>query len=172
MQSIQETKQNNQLSTNTDISSKTYFYWFVIFIQSSIATLGSLYYSTFGDPVVNIQSGNLFPLGGGFEPCTLCWFARILMYPITIISFVGIFKKDKNFINYVLPLAFIGIFLDSYHYYIQKFENTANFGCTLNNPCDAFYVNYFGFLTIPLLCLTAFVVIFVMGILAKKSLKN
>jgi|GEM_PF-5956613 len=34
---------------------------YIIFIQSLIAMLGSLYFSNFGDPVANAQSGNLFP---------------------------------------------------------------------------------------------------------------
>lgn len=55
---------------------------YVIFFQALIAMLGSLYYSNFGDPVANIQAGNFFPTEGGYEPCSMCRWARILMYPI------------------------------------------------------------------------------------------
>ena len=44
------------------------------------ATLGSLYYSEIA----------------GFVPCTLCWYQRILMYPLVIISLVGILRQDEG----------------------------------------------------------------------------
>jgi hypothetical protein len=130
-----------------------------IFIQAFVATIGSLYYSTFGDPVLNFANGNLFPFNSGLEPCLLCWFARILMYPIAIISYMGIAKRDKHFTDYVLPLSIIGVFLEAYHYALQKLPIHSIFGCSLENPCSALQVNYFGFITIPFLALTAFIVI-------------
>lgn len=131
----------------------------IIFLQALVAMVGSLYYSTFGDPVANLQRGTFLAWGEGFMPCELCWFARILMYPIVFISYVGIAKNDKRFTDYILPLSIIGIFLDSYHYALQKLPIANIFGCSLVNPCSALQVNYFGFVTIPFLALTAFVVI-------------
>jgi disulfide bond formation protein DsbB len=135
---------------------------YLIFLQAFIATLGSLYYSTFGDPVKNIMEGNPFPYASGFMPCELCWFARILMYPIVILSMVGMIKEDKKFTDYILPLSVIGIFLDIFHYGLQKFNWQNPFGCTLSNPCNALQVQYLGFITIPFLALTAFTVITVL----------
>lgn len=145
---------------NKIILAKQKALWYIIFIQSLVATLGSLYFSTYGDPVKNIMNGNIFPYGEGLVPCLLCWFARILMYPIVFISAVGIIKKDKNFTHYILPLTIPGILLELYHYYIQKFPNVSIQPCSLNNPCTALQVNYFGFITIPFLCLVAFLIIF------------
>ncbi len=132
---------------------------YLIFLQALVATLGSLYYSTFGDPVKNLMMRNAFPSDNGLLPCELCWFARILMYPIVILSFVGMIKNDKKFTDYILPLSFIGILLDTFHYGLQKFNFVNPFGCTLSNPCNALQVQYFGFITIPFLALTAFIVI-------------
>jgi hypothetical protein len=139
--------------------------WVGIFIQAFVATTGSLYYSTFGDPVLNFANGNLFPFNNGLEPCLLCWFARILMYPIVFISYMGIAKQDKRFTDYVLPLSVIGIFLEAYHYALQKLPLHSVFGCSLENPCSALQVNYFDFITIPFLALTAFVVITILAVL-------
>lgn len=133
----------------------------LIFLQALAAVAGSLYFSTYGDPLANIAVGSLFPADAGFPPCILCWWARILMYPILVISGVGLLKEDKNFVQYVLPLSFAGILLEIYHYSLQKLPIVNIQPCTLHNPCEAMSVNYLGFITIPFLCLVAFVVIFV-----------
>lgn len=140
------------------------FIWLGIFLQAFVATFGSLYYSTFGDPAVNFLAGNLFPYNSGFTPCLLCWFARILMYPITIISYLGMVKQDRKFTDYILPMSLIGVALETYHYALQKLPIHNVFECSSNNPCNAMEVNYFGFITIPFLCLTAFVVISVLSL--------
>ncbi|NCQ82981.1 disulfide bond formation protein B [bacterium] len=36
-------------------------------------------------------------------PCELCWYARILMYPIVLLSLVGILKKKSDYIWYIIP---------------------------------------------------------------------
>ena len=141
----------------------------IIFIQALIATLGSLYYGFFGDPVTNIMSGDLFNTLNGFSPCTLCWYARILMYPITLISLVGIIKKSYETVDFIIPAVSIGIFLEIYHYALQKFPIGTSAFCTRANPCNALQVDYFGFITIPFLCLIAFLVIALMIFLIKKA---
>jgi len=131
----------------------------LIFLQALLAMLGSLYFSNFGDPVENFKMGVFWLYGYGFDPCQLCWWARILMYPIVPISLVGILRKDPNFTSYILPLALPGIFLEGFHYLLQKSSIDNPFACTGANPCSALYVDYLGFITIPFLCLVAFLVI-------------
>lgn len=136
--------------------------WLVggVFLQSLLAMMGSLYYSNYGDPIKNIfEYGEFFPWGEGLEPCQLCWWARILMYPIVALSLVALWRRDKNIFYYVLPLSVLGTILEIYHYMLQKFPIDTSFGCTAANPCSALKVDYFGFITIPFLCLVAFVVI-------------
>ncbi|MDQ3008752.1 MAG: disulfide bond formation protein B [bacterium] len=135
-----------------------------IFLQSLVATLGSLYYSTFGDPVVNAAAGNLFPADSGFTPCELCWFARILMYPIVFISYLGIAKQDRKWTDYILPMSILGVGLEIYHYSIQKLPISNFFTCSSDNPCNAMEVDYAGFITIPFLCLVAFSIILALAV--------
>lgn len=130
-----------------------------IFIQSLLGVLGSLYYSNFGDPVSNVAQGILFDPSRAFEPCHLCWWARILLYPIAVISLVGIIKKDRNFTDYILPLSLLGILLEIYHYSLQMFPSGNSAFCTLDNPCSSVEVAYGGFITIPLLAGIAFYII-------------
>ncbi|MGD9048672.1 MAG: disulfide oxidoreductase [Anaerolineae bacterium] len=121
------------------------------FAAALAATLGSLYYSEVA----------------GFVPCTLCWYQRILMYPLTVITLVGILKHDDGLPEYVLPFSIIGVGVSSYHYLMQAGVVGHSAACTVGVPCDLRWVNYFGFLTIPLLALTAFVIITVAMALTK-----
>src|SRR5579864_5425272 len=72
---------------------------YIAWVQSLLAMLGSLYFS-------EIKK---------FPPCILCWYQRILMYPLVLIIAVGILRKDKNLPHYVLPLSAIGTIIAVYH---------------------------------------------------------
>lgn len=144
----------------------------IIFVQALLATLGSLYYGRYGDPVLNVMSGDVFNPANGFSPCTLCRYARILMYPLTLISLVGIIKKSSDAVDYMIPAVWLGIILELYHYALQKFPISTSSFCTKMNPCNALQVDYFGFITIPFLCLVAFVVIAIVIFLIKKANKS
>jgi disulfide bond formation protein DsbB len=115
------------------------------------AMLGSLYYSEIA----------------GFVPCTLCWYQRILMYPLTLILLVGILKHDEGVFDYVLPLSVLGIGVSIYHYLIQLGVIGHSPACSVGIPCGLRYVNYLGFVTIPLMALTAFTIITSVMALAK-----
>jgi disulfide bond formation protein DsbB len=114
----------------------------VALLPAVAAMLGSLYYSE----IV------------GFIPCTLCWYQRILMYPLTLIILVGLIKQDEYLPSYVLPFSMIGMSVSTYHYLMQwgVFANPAS--CSIVS-CAARYVNYWGFITIPFMALTAFLLI-------------
>ncbi|GAE27690.1 disulfide bond formation protein B [Halalkalibacter wakoensis JCM 9140] len=129
----------------------------IAWITSLVATLGSLYFS-------QVKM---------YEPCTLCWYQRIVIYPIVIIFVIGILKKDATVALYSAVFSFIGIGLSSYHYALQKipfFTETAP-ACG-RVPCTGQYINWFGFVTIPFLALTAFTIIFICSFMILKRLKE
>jgi disulfide bond formation protein DsbB len=129
---------------------------YLAFGAALAATLGSLYYSEIA----------------GFIPCTLCWYQRILMYPLTLITLAGILKHDEDLPDYVLPFSIIGVGVSSYHYLIQAGVVGHSGACTVGVPCDLRWVNYFGFVTIPLLALMAFVIVTVAMALTKWASLN
>ena len=112
------------------------------FGQALVAMLGSLYFSEVAH----------------FIPCTLCWYQRILMYPLVLITLIGILKQDEYLPSYVLPFSMIGLGVSLYHYLIQLGILGDTASCS-GVACSVRYVNYLGFITIPLMALTAFVVI-------------
>jgi disulfide bond formation protein DsbB len=117
---------------------------FLALVQAIIATLGSLYFSEIRH----------------FTPCVLCWYQRILMYPLTIIITVGILRRDKELYLYVLPISILGTLIAFYHVLLQKGALPESIApCTIGASCTTKFIGYFGFITIPIMSLTAFIVI-------------
>jgi len=119
-------------------------------VVALVATLGSLYFS-------EIMR---------FLPCKLCWYQRILMYPLVIILGIAAVRKDTKQYLYVLPMSVWGMGISLYHYLMQKtswFKDGAA-ACGLI-PCDVDYIDWLGFITIPFLALVAFTLITIIHIL-------
>lgn len=111
---------------------------------SIIATLGSLFFSE----IMKLP------------PCVLCWYQRICMYPIIAISAIGLWKKDKNLPYFILPLSIIGLIISIYHnllYFKILPESVAP--CTMGISCTSKQIELLGFITIPLMSFTAFLII-------------
>ena len=107
-----------------------------------IATLGSLYLSDI------LQ----------YVPCVLCWYQRIALYPLIVLLPVSIFRKDYHIYSYVLPLVSIGGVFAFYHLLLQYGIITENIlPCQLGVSCSTRYIEWFGFITIPLLSFLTFV---------------
>ncbi|MFJ7970018.1 disulfide oxidoreductase [Psychrobacillus sp. NPDC096389] len=99
----------------------------------------------------------------GFIPCTLCWYQRILMYPLVVFLGIAFYRNDREIYKYILPISIIGILMSSYHYALQKIPSMHEFSsCTSGVPCTGQYINWFGFVTIPFLALIAFIFITIM----------
>lgn len=110
-----------------------------------------------------------FSLVMGLPPCDLCWYQRIAMYPLVLILGLGLFKKDRTSLDYAFPLVIIGWLIAAYHnllYYNIIPETMAP--CKAGISCTTRYIEWFGFVTIPLLSLTAFTVILVCLYVASK----
>ena len=117
------------------------------------ATLGSLYFSEIAH----------------FIPCELCWYQRILMYPLAVILGIAAFYDELSVRKYVLPLSIMGMIVSSYHYMLQKIPGFAAIKpCVQGVPCSGQYINVFGFITIPFLALIGFTFITALLLLARK----
>jgi disulfide bond formation protein DsbB len=95
----------------------------------------------------------------GWPPCALCWYQRILMYPIAVVLGVGILRRDRGLHLYVLPLSVAGIGVALYHHLLIKTNWFPPPSCSSGVPCNVDYLNWLGFVTIPFLALTAFAII-------------
>ncbi|WP_028399304.1 disulfide oxidoreductase [Ectobacillus panaciterrae] len=105
-----------------------------------------------------------------FIPCTLCWYQRILMYPLAVLIGIAFYNDDRRIYKYVLPLSIIGMMISGYHYALQKIPFLQKFEvCTSGVPCSGEYINWLGFITIPLLAFTAFTIITASMFMLKKQ---
>ena len=124
---------------------------------SLVATLGSLYFSEIRQ----------------YVPCDLCWIQRIFMYPLVIIIGVAYVQKNVRIAVTTMILAIIGGCISLYHYGLQKLAFLADAAPSCGQvPCTGQYINWLGFVTIPFLALTAFILIAGMSIYLWKSLKE
>ena len=125
------------------------------FIVALTATSGSLYFSE----------------GAGFEPCKLCWFQRIFMYPQLILLGTAIIKKAKDVTKYILPLSTIGGFIALYHYIMQispdPLAPCSTIGFSVS--CSERFFTYFGYITIPWMAFSAFLLISLFVLQANKA---
>lgn len=122
---------------------KVYFPYLAWLVALS-ATIGSLYFSEIRN----------------FPACNLCWYQRIFMYPLTLLIPVGIATRDKMLPRYVLPMSIPGGFLALYHTLLQQGIITERVvSCGIGVSCVTKQLDILGFVTIPFLSLTAFVVI-------------
>ncbi|MDQ0247134.1 disulfide bond formation protein DsbB [Bacillus fengqiuensis] len=130
---------------------------FISWIISFIAAMGSLFFSEIMQ----------------YIPCELCWFQRIFMYPLVIILGISYAKKDYKVYKYALPLSGIGSMISLYHYSIQKisFLGERSISCGVV-PCTGEYINWLGFITIPFLAFTAFILILICHFMIFKNLRK
>lgn len=108
-----------------------------------------------------------------YIPCNLCWYQRILMYPLVILLGVASAKKDYHISLYALILSSLGGLISLYHYLIQKVPALHELGnaCGIV-PCNTDYINWLGFITIPFLALVAFVLIIALQVFVLKTGKE
>jgi disulfide bond formation protein DsbB len=96
----------------------------------------------------------------GFAPCVLCWWQRIFMFPLVLVLAIGLFPFDPKVLRYALPLATMGLLVAGFHVLLTMGivpETLAP--CRDGIPCKTLQIEWFGFVTIPLLSFFAFLVL-------------
>ena len=116
-------------------------------VAALVATLGSLYLSEIAH----------------YPPCTLCWLQRIAMYPLVVVLGISAIRDDRDVRWYALPLAGIGAGLAFYHALVQRVPSLQqSTSCSADAPCNVMWLREFGFVSIPVMALGAFLLIAVL----------
>ena len=128
--------------------------WALIFgawLVASVSTLGALFF------------GEVMHL----PPCVLCWYQRICMFPLVLILPIGLFPFDRKVVHYALPLAVLGWLFAVFHMLLIAGVIPESIKpCTQGVPCSEKVIEWFGFVTIPLLSVVAFSTIIALLIVA------
>ncbi len=99
----------------------------------------------------------------GWEPCLLCIWQRIFIYPQVVLFAIALWKKDNNVFQYVLPLSIIAILISLYHINIQ-WGGFSVLPCSATGPsCDKVFSKEFGYITLPMMALSASLYIIVLA---------
>lgn len=93
-----------------------------------------------------------------FEPCVLCWYQRICLFPMIFILAAGLFPTfDKSVIKYALPLSIAGGLTAFYHTLLYSGIIPESIQpCSKGVSCTEKYIELFGFISIPMLSFFAF----------------
>lgn len=109
----------------------------------------------------------------GYEPCELCWFQRIFLYPQVILFAIAWWKKDTKIYPYIIGLSAVGLFIAGYHHLLQ-------IGYDLYKPCSSalFAVSCskpsfieFGFVSFPFMAVVMFGFLILLSVTAMKNTK-
>lgn len=138
----------------SDVQNRSWNWLFIAWVVSLVATLGSLFFSEIMH----------------FPPCVLCWYQRICMYPLAVIFLVGLFPLDRSVLRYSLPLVVIGWLISIYH-------NLLSWGiipesaspCVQGVSCATVYIQWLGFITIPLLSFFTFTLLLVILLFLRRQ---
>jgi disulfide bond formation protein DsbB len=118
--------------------------WYLLFgcwLIASVATLGSI----FLDKAL------------GIEPCSLCWYQRIFMYPLVLILLAGLLPLDRRVTRYALPLAIVGWMTALYHLLMYAGIVPESLQpCGSGPSCVQDDLGLFGFVNVPMLSLLSF----------------
>lgn len=127
---------------------------YAIFIISLFGIIGSMFFS----------------LVMGYPACDLCWYQRITLFPLVILSFVGIVLNDPNSYKYIVGLPVIGLFIAIYQNLLYWNVIPVALGpCTNGVSCTTKYFEIFGFITIPFIALLAFTLILIALAIFKRN---
>ena len=125
-------------------------------VVAVLATAGSLYFSEVAH----------------FEPCRLCWYQRIAMYPLVVLLGVASWRRDNGVRPYVVPLAIIGALIAAYHYALEWLPWLDTGACSATAPCTVVWFRELGFVSLPYLALSAFLLILALMWLAPGDERN
>lgn len=109
----------------------------------------------------------------GVAPCVLCWYQRVAMFPLVVVLAVGLFPLDANVLRYALPLVALGWLVALFHVLLTYgVVPHALSPCVRDIPCSRIEVQWFGFVTIPLLSLLSFTGIGALLLGANRKLRS
>ena len=108
----------------------------------------------------------VYQYGFGYEPCLLCWYQRIAIIPIALITWMADLRTSKLLQKQVLLLSILGLIVAIVHVYID-ISPTASDLCGTGPSCLVRYVYEFGYITIPVMSATILVSGVLLTLLAK-----
>lgn len=110
---------------------------------AAVCTGGSLYFSEVAH----------------FPPCHLCWLQRYCMYPLVPILGIAAWLRPRFIRLIAAAFATVGASISTYHILVERGIVSESTSCDPKNPCSLIWVERLGYLTIPTMALSGFLLI-------------
>jgi len=139
------------MNFNTRATDSAWALVFAAWVIATASTLGALFFSE----VLELP------------PCVLCWYQRIFMFPLALLLPFGLFPFDPKVVRYALPLALPGTAIAVFHVLlVAGVVPESVTPCSRDVPCSETQIEWFGFVSIPLLSAEAFTLVTLLLIVA------
>lgn len=108
----------------------------------------------------------------GFDPCHLCDLQRFFMYPL-VIMLAGVALVGRRWLTWAaITYPLIGLCVSIRHVYVEVNPSSEDQACKIGVPCSFRWVDEFGYVTIPVMAGTAFLLIIVLLAITGASQRN
>ena len=111
---------------------------------------------------VSIYFGEILTI----EPCRMCWYQRIALFPLAMILGIGAYQNDRSVIRYAIPLCAFGALIAMIQAIGIHFPSLQ----ICSKECAKPIFSLFGFITFPDISAIGF--LFIGGFLLFPFIKN
>lgn len=125
-------------------------------VVATVATLGSLYFSQVAH----------------FIPCRLCWIQRGFMYPLVLVFAVALWRRWVGVWRIGLTASALGATVSAWHMLVERYPSLETSTCDPDNPCSLIWFKRFGYITIPTMAFSAFILIATLMLVARARIRS
>lgn len=107
----------------------------------------------------------------GFEPCPLCWWQRIFLYPQVILLGMALWRESylRTAVDFSIVMSVIGAGIAVYHHLLQMMP-AGTLPCPATGPsCAQITFLEFGYITYPMMALALFGLLIVLMLYVRSS---
>lgn len=104
-----------------------------------------------------------------YPPCRLCWFQRACMYPLVVVLAVAHLGRERWARYLGLGLATVGAGIATYHVLVERYPSLEPGSCDPDVPCSLVWFERLGFVTLPYMALSGFLLIAVLLAASKET---
>lgn len=145
-------RKHNPLLNDIATSVGNWGLW-VAFGLSFVGSLMTLYYSDYL----------------GFEPCPLCWWQRIFLYPQVILAGMAAWKRDLYVAEYSIVLSIFGAGVALYQHALQMLPGSGLPCPATGVSCAQRIVFEFNYITFPLMAFSLFAYLIVLMLIVRSK---
>ncbi len=124
--------------------------------------------------VISVGGTLFLQYGDNLAPCVFCWWQRVCMYPIAILSVVAFIKNQRfsDIADYVSIFAILGGAIALYQHLLQILPSGSLIPCDAADECAVRSIFEFGFVTLPWMALTMFAALLLTALAARLAPKK